>query len=278
VDLMQACIARIQALNPGRRTPSPPPTSTARWPRARQAEAAVMRGDALPLLHGLPLGVKDLLDTEGLLSTSGNIGCAAMCPRRQQPGGAVARGRRHRHLQDQRARHGRGRQHAQPVWGATGNPFDPRLNAGGSSGGSAAALATGMLPLCTGSDTGGSLRIPAALCGVVGLRPARGWWPTAAGRWAGRRCRCSGRWRAHVADTACMLAACVGLDRHDRCRTRPVRASVWPLPRSTCRACASASPRTSASARSTPASAARCASAWRRSRRMWRGSSRWQPT
>jgi len=60
------------------------------------------------------------------------------------------------------------------VWGATGNPFDPRLNAGGSSGGAAVALACDMLPVCTGSDTGGSLRIPAAVCGVVGFRPSPG--------------------------------------------------------------------------------------------------------
>src|SRR5262249_44882472 len=60
------------------------------------------------------------------------------------------------------------------VWGATGNPFDPRLNAGGSSGGSAVALACDMLPVCPGSDTGGSLRIPAAICGVVGFRPSPG--------------------------------------------------------------------------------------------------------
>src|SRR5207237_4646676 len=61
-----------------------------------------------------------------------------------------------------------------PVWGATGNPFDPSLNAGGSSGGSAVALACDMLPLCTGSDTGGSLRMPASICGVVGFRPSPG--------------------------------------------------------------------------------------------------------
>ncbi|WP_459655587.1 amidase family protein, partial [Achromobacter xylosoxidans] len=60
------------------------------------------------------------------------------------------------------------------VWGATGNPFNPNLNAGGSSGGSAAALASDLFPLCTGSDTGGSLRIPAAKCGVVGFRPSPG--------------------------------------------------------------------------------------------------------
>src|SRR4029079_14726577 len=60
------------------------------------------------------------------------------------------------------------------VWGATGNPFDPMLNAGGSSGGSAVALACSMLPVCTGSDTGGSLRIPAAKCGVVGFPPSPG--------------------------------------------------------------------------------------------------------
>src|SRR5262249_26247452 len=54
------------------------------------------------------------------------------------------------------------------------NPFDPNLNAGGSSGGSAVALACDMLPICTGSDTGGSLRIPAAKCGVVGFRPSPG--------------------------------------------------------------------------------------------------------
>ena len=69
---------------------------------------------------------------------------------------------------------GAGANSRNPVWGATGNPFNPMLNPGGSSGGSAVALATDMLPVCTGSDTGGSLRIPAAMCGVVGFRPSPG--------------------------------------------------------------------------------------------------------
>src|SRR5436190_23841813 len=63
------------------------------------------------------------------------------------------------------------------VWGATGNPFDPQLNAGGSSGVSAVALACDLLPVCPGSDTGGSLRIQAAIFGVVGFRPLPGFVP-----------------------------------------------------------------------------------------------------
>src|SRR5262245_62668060 len=73
---------------------------------------------------------------------------------------------------------GAGANSRNPVWGATGNPFNPNLNAGGSSGGSACALALDMLPICTGSDTGGSLRIPAAKCGVVGYRPSPGLVPS----------------------------------------------------------------------------------------------------
>jgi Asp-tRNA(Asn)/Glu-tRNA(Gln) amidotransferase A subunit family amidase len=101
------------------------------------------------------------------------------------------------------------------VWGATGNPFDPELNAGGSSGGSAVALATDMLPVCTGSDTGGSLRIPAAKCGIVGFRPSPGlvaverrglgWTPISVVGPMGRT----------MADTCLLMAAQVGMDDRD---------------------------------------------------------------
>src|SRR5258708_19838589 len=87
---------------------------------------------------------------------------------------------------------GAGSNSRNPVWGATGNPFNPTLNPGGSSGGSAASLATDLLPVCTGSDTGGSLRNPAAYCGIVGFRPSprlvagerppMGWTPTSVPR------------------------------------------------------------------------------------------------
>ncbi len=230
VDLMQACIARIQALNPGVNAIAATDFERA-LATARQAEAAVMRGETLPLLHGLPLGVKDLLDTEGLLSTSGNIGWRGHVPAADnslvaqlRTAGAIVTCKTN--VPDM----GAGANTRNAVWGATGNPFDPRLNAGGSSGGSAAALATGMLPLCTGSDTGGSLRIPAALCGVVGLRPSPGL--------VGNRSRALG-WSAisvlgpmgrTVADAALLLAASVGLDRHDALSYPARSGDFWPLP------------------------------------------------
>jgi Asp-tRNA(Asn)/Glu-tRNA(Gln) amidotransferase A subunit family amidase len=96
------------------------------------------------------------------------------------------------------------------VWGATGNPFDPRLNAGGSSGGSAAALACDMLPVCTGSDTGGSLRIPAALCGVVGFRPSPGLVPVERRQLGWTPISVIGPMGRTVADTCLQFGASVG--------------------------------------------------------------------
>jgi amidase len=98
------------------------------------------------------------------------------------------------------------------VWGATGNPFDPRLNAGGSSGGTAAALATDMLPVCTGSDTGGSLRIPAAICGVVGFRPSPGVVPMDSRPLGWTPISVLGPLGRSVADLRLLFAAQVGLN------------------------------------------------------------------
>jgi len=174
VELLDACIARIQAVNPAINAVTATCFDRAR-DEARRAEAAVMRGDALGALHGLPLGVKDLEDTGGLLSTYGSPNFRENVPvadnilvARLRAAGAIVVGKTNV------PEMGAGANSRNPVWGATGNPFNPMLNAGGSSGGSAAALATDMLPLCTGSDTGGSLRIPAAKCGVVGFRPSPG--------------------------------------------------------------------------------------------------------
>ena len=142
---------------------------------AKAAETAVRRGEELPLLHGLPTGIKDLEETKDLLTTYGSPLYRDFVPTwdnvmvgRVRAAGAVVVGKTNV------PEFGAGANSRNPVWGATGNPFNPMLNPGGSSGGSAVALATDMLPVCTGSDTGGSLRIPAAMCGVVGFRPSPG--------------------------------------------------------------------------------------------------------
>ncbi|MGJ7489799.1 amidase [Variovorax sp. ZT4R33] len=174
VELLDACIARIEDLNPHVNAVTATAFERARG-EAKAAEHAVLAGEPLGLLHGLPLGVKDLEPTAGLLTTWGSPIYRAHVPdedivlvARLRQAGAIVAGKTNV------PEMGAGANSRNVVWGATGNPFDPNLNAGGSSGGSAAALACDMLPLCTGSDTGGSLRIPAAKCGVVGFRPSPG--------------------------------------------------------------------------------------------------------
>ena len=142
---------------------------------AQEAEAAVMRGDALGPLHGLPFGVKDLEETGGLRSTFGSELFRDNIPARDErsvaslkAAGGILLGKTNT------PEFGAGANTRNAVYGATGNPFDPVRSCAGSSGGSAVALATGMVPLATGSDLGGSLRNPAAFCGIVGFRPSPG--------------------------------------------------------------------------------------------------------
>ncbi len=178
VELLDACIDRIAALNPHVNAVTATAFERARA-EARAAEAAVLRGDRLGLLHGLPLGVKDLEETAGLPTTYRSPIHRANVPAADN--GLVARLRAAGAIVTAKTNvpeMGAGANSFNLVWGATGNPFDPRLNAGGSSGGSACALALDLLPVCTGSDTGGSLRIPAAKCGVVGFRPSPGLVPS----------------------------------------------------------------------------------------------------
>lgn len=174
VELLDACIARIEAVNPHVNAVTATCYDRART-EAKAAEQAVLRGEPLGLLHGLPMGVKDLEATAGLLTTYGSQIYREHIPAednvlvaRLRAAGAIVTGKTN--IPEM----GAGANSRNTVWGATGNPFNPNLNAGGSSGGSAAALACDMLPVCTGSDTGGSLRIPASICGVVGFRPSPG--------------------------------------------------------------------------------------------------------
>jgi Asp-tRNA(Asn)/Glu-tRNA(Gln) amidotransferase A subunit family amidase len=174
VELLEACLRRIEEINPAVNAVTAMCVARARK-EAKAAETAVRRGEDLPLLHGLPTGIKDLEETKDLLTTWGSPLYRDYVPNhdnvmvgRVRAAGAVVVGKTNV------PEFGAGCNSRNPVWGATGNPFNPLLNAGGSSGGSAAALATDMLPVCTGSDTGGSLRNPAAFCGVVGFRPSPG--------------------------------------------------------------------------------------------------------
>lgn len=229
VALMDACIARIEALNPAVNAIAATDFDRAR-DAARQAESAVMRGAVLGPLHGLPLGVKDLQDTAGLLTTYGNVRLRGNVPAhdnalvaRLRSAGAIVTAKTN--VPDM----GAGANTRNPVWGATGNPFNPALNAGGSSGGSAAALAVGMLPLATGSDTGGSLRIPAALCGVVGLRPSPGLVANDARPLGWSVISVLGPMARHVDDAALLLSASVGFDARDPLSHEAHPQAFWPL-------------------------------------------------
>lgn len=228
VELLEACIARIEAVNPAVNAICATDYERARA-AAREAEAQVLRGELLGPLHGLPLGVKDLQDTAGLLTTCGNVGLRGNVPKqdnalvsRLRAAGAIVTAKTN--VPDM----GAGANTRNPVWGATGNPFNPLLNAGGSSGGSAAALATDMLPLCTGSDTGGSLRIPAALCGVVGLRPSPGVVANDARPLGWSVISVLGPMGRTVADMALMLSASVGRHAMDPLSVSGV-CQGWPL-------------------------------------------------
>src|SRR5204863_8166615 len=101
------------------------------------------------------------------------------------------------------------------VFGATGNPFDPSRSAAGSSGGSAVALATGMVPLATGSDMGGSLRNPAGFCGVVGFRPSPGLVPSEKRLHGWSPLAVLGPMARTVPDVCLLLAAMVSDDARD---------------------------------------------------------------
>ncbi|WP_321842732.1 amidase [Paraburkholderia bannensis] len=215
VELLDACLARIEAIEPAVNALAATAFERARS-EAKRAEQAVVRGEATGLLHGLPIGVKDLEETAGLLTTYGSPLYRDHVPAadnlfvaRLRAAGAIVAAKTNV------PEMGAGANTRNAVWGATGNPFDTRLNAGGSSGGSAVALATGMLPLATGSDLGGSLRIPAALCGVVGFRASPGLVPSErrvlgwAPNWV------SGPMGRSIADVRLQLAALAGHDADD---------------------------------------------------------------
>ncbi len=229
VELLDACIRRIERINPAVNAVTATCYDRARE-EARAAERAVLQGDTLGLLHGLPTGIKDLEETAGLLTTFGSPLYRDFVPERDnamvarvRAAGAVVVGKTNV------PEFGAGANSRNVVWGATGNPFDPTLNAGGSSGGSAAALACDMLPLCTGSDTGGSLRIPAAKCGVVGFRPSPGLVPVERRALGWTPISVVGPMGRTVADTCLLMAAQAAMADCDPL-SYPVDACAFAIP------------------------------------------------
>lgn len=176
VEVMDATLARIEKRNPSLNALIFIDAEGARQ-EAKRAEDAVMRGDALGALHGVPSAIKDLFDFKpGWPATFGGVRVLKdniaewHCPfaERIEKAGAVLVGKTNAPVMGLRGTCDN------PLFGPTRNPFDTRLNAGGSSGGSAAAVADGLLPLAEGTDAGGSIRIPAAWCGVYGYKASYG--------------------------------------------------------------------------------------------------------
>jgi amidase len=173
----------------------------------------VARGEPLGPLHGLPIAVKDLHATRGIRTTQGSPIHAEDVPdaddlivEREKRAGAIVIGKTNV------PEFGAGSQTFNPVFGATLNPYDVSLTCGGSSGGSAVALACGMVPLADGSDMGGSLRNPASFCNVVGLRPSPGRVPSWPAQFAWSTMTVHGPMARTVADAAVLLSAIAGPD------------------------------------------------------------------
>ncbi len=203
VELLESCLKRVAEVNHAVNAMVAIDEPAARA-AAKAAEDQVMKGGPLGPLHGLPVGIKDLEETKGLRTTYGSPIFKDFVPEADcqmvanlKRAGAVVMGKTNT------PEFGAGANTRNAVYGVTGNPFDPMKSAAGSSGGSGVALACGMAPICSGSDTGGSLRNPAAFNGIVGYRPSPGLVPSEkrGHGWSGlpvlgRGCRCWGRWRA----------------------------------------------------------------------------------
>ncbi|MEU6408033.1 amidase [Microbispora sp. NPDC046933] len=174
VEVVDAVLARLEEVNPAINAFVTVTADSARQ-QAKQAEAAVLRGEDLPPLHGLPITVKDLTDTAGVRTTYGCVQFKDHVPdtdaiswARLKAAGAILIGKT---TTPEFGMLGVTDSH---LTGSTGTPWNPTHTAGGSSGGAAAAVAAGIAPLAWGSDGGGSIRVPAASCGVVGFKASTG--------------------------------------------------------------------------------------------------------
>ena len=215
VEVVDAVLARIERLNP---TLNAYCTVTAAAARAaaKEAEAAVMRGDALGTLHGIPVSIKDLVATKGVRTTHGSKLYEQFIPDEDAPvverlkrAGAIILGKTntpefgHKAITDNL------------VFGPSRNPWSLEHTPGGSSGGAAAAVATGLGPLAVGTDAGGSIRIPSSCCAIFGLKPTLGLVAMAPTFGGLETLSHTGPMTRTVRDAALMLNSMVGADPRD---------------------------------------------------------------
>jgi Asp-tRNA(Asn)/Glu-tRNA(Gln) amidotransferase A subunit family amidase len=228
VELVEAALARIDTLNPTVNA-FVAIDSDGALASARAVDEARARGDDLGPLAGIPLGVKDLEDARGLPTTYGSAGEGSGTPAandsilvgRLKDAGCIVVGKTNT------PEFGWYGQTDNPVFGTTRNPWNTDHTPGGSSGGSAAALASGMVPLCTGSDGGGSIRIPSSLCGLSGFKSSLGRIPDGGNQppsW--HNLSSSGPMARVTADIVASLDVVIGPDPSDL-RSLPMPHPPW---------------------------------------------------
>src|SRR5512135_311974 len=208
-EVMRAFIAQIERVNPRVNA-----IVTLLPERAlKEAKKLERKGARLGPLAGLPIAYKDLIDTRGIRTTKGSLVYRDHLPaedhslvERLRAAGAITLGKTNT------PEFGAGSQTFNEVFGATRNPYDLTKTCGGSSGGAAVSLACGMVPIADGTDSGGSLRNPAAFCNIVGMRPAPGRVATSAQGNAWATLSVNGPMARSVADVAFLLSAIAGPD------------------------------------------------------------------
>ncbi|HEX9895015.1 MAG TPA: amidase family protein [Gemmatimonadales bacterium] len=209
VDALDAVLERVDRFNPSLNA------IVTLNPRARDEAGAleqlIARGEDPGALAGVPVGIKDVTPVAGLRTTYGSPLYRdhvptedALVVRRLRAAGAIVIGKTNT------PEFAAGGNTWNEVFGRTRNPWNPERSAGGSTGGGAAALATGMIAIAEGTDLGGSLRIPASFCGVVGLRPSVGLVPTYPTDWAWDTLQVTGPMARTAEDVALALQVMAG--------------------------------------------------------------------
>jgi aspartyl-tRNA(Asn)/glutamyl-tRNA(Gln) amidotransferase subunit A len=219
-ELTEAYLQRIERLNPRLNTYITVMADEARA-MAQAAEADIQRGQYRGPLHGVPVGIKDLFDVAGVPNTMGSKILSGNVPSKDatvvtklKQAGAIVLGKQNLH------EFAFGITSENPHYGPVRNPWNPDRVPGGSSGGTAAAVAAGLCAAGIGSDTGASIRAPASFCGVVGLKPTYGRVSRAGALPLAWSLDHAGPLTRSVADCALMLQAIAGYDERDAAASR----------------------------------------------------------